>query len=82
MADDRHSRYSSSRDLGYRWVSNRTDVMNNNSDNRDELAALAMSAIVIGRIDLEKETCNRIAVIAYRMADAMIACKKGRIPSE
>jgi hypothetical protein len=56
--------------------------MNNNSDNRDELAALAMSAIVIGRIDLEKETCNRIAVIAYRMADAMIACKKGRIPSE
>ncbi len=47
------------------------------NDSRDELAAMAMSAIVVGRIDLEKETCNRIAVTAYRIADAMIACKKG-----
>ena len=56
--------------------------MKNNSDNRDELAALAMSAIAGGWSDLDKETCMEIAVTAYRIADAMIACKKGRIPSE
>ena len=56
--------------------------MNNNSDNRDELAALAMSAIAGGWSDLDKKTCMEIAVTAYRIADAMIDCKKGRIPSE
>jgi hypothetical protein len=44
MVDDRHSRYSDSGDLGYRWVSHRTNIMKNNSDNRDELAAMAMVA--------------------------------------
>ena len=79
MADDRHSRYSSSRDLGYRWVSNRTNAMKNNSDNRDELAAMAMVGIVsgIGRVVFNSTDCTMTANSAYRIADAMIACKKG-----
>ena len=56
--------------------------MKNNSDNRDELAALAMSGIASKWEYFDKETCIEIAVTAYRIADAMIACKKGRIPSE
>lgn len=63
----------------------RIDVMKNNSDNRDELAALAMSAIAGEWIEHDKLNCVDIAETAYRIADAMIACKKGRkhrIPSE
>jgi len=47
------------------------------SDNRDELAAMAMTAIAGGWSELDQKTCMEIAVIAYRIADAMIACKKG-----
>ena len=79
MADDRHSRYSDSGDFGYRWVSHRTDIMKNNSDNRDELAAMAMVGIVsgIGRVVISSTDCTMTANSAYRIADAMIACKKG-----
>ena len=51
--------------------------MKNNSDNRDELAALAMSAIAGEWIEHDKINCMDIAETAYRIADAMIACKKG-----
>lgn len=47
------------------------------NDSRDELAAMAMSAIAGGWSDLDKKTCMEIAEAAYRIADAMIACKKG-----
>ena len=56
--------------------------MKKNSDNRDELAALAMSAIAGVWVEHDKRHCRDIAETAYRIADAMIACKKGRIPSE
>ncbi len=79
MADDRHSRYSDSRDSSHNWVSHRIDIMNNNSDNRDELAAMAMVGIVsgIGRVVFNSTDCTMTANSAYRIADAMIACKKG-----
>ena len=51
--------------------------MNKNSDNRDELAALAMSGIASKWEYFDKEDCMEIASISYRIADAMIACKKG-----
>jgi ABC-type iron transport system FetAB ATPase subunit len=59
--------------------------MKKNSDNRDELAALAMSAIAGVWVEHDKRNCRDIAETAYRIADAMIACKKDRehrIPSE
>ena len=77
MADDRHSYHSNSGDSSDNWLSNRTHIMKNNSDNRDELAAMAMVGIVSGWRYVDKESCMNIAVTAYRMADAMIACKKG-----
>jgi len=47
-------------------------------DNRDELAAMAMSAIAGMKWEyFDKEDCMEIAATAYRIADAMIACKKG-----
>ena len=49
---------------------------NKKSDNRDELAALAMSAIAGGWSELDhKDTCMEIARLSYRIADAMIAFK-------
>lgn len=79
MANDRHSRNASARDSSDNWLSNRTDIMKNNSDNRDELAAMAMVGIVsgIGRAVLTSTDCTLTANSAYRIADAMIACKKG-----
>ena len=47
------------------------------SDSRDELAAMAMTAIAGGWSDLDQGTCVEIAAAAYRIADAMIAHKKG-----
>jgi hypothetical protein len=51
--------------------------MNKNSDNRDELAAMAMHGIAAKWEYFDKEDCMEIAAISYRIADAMIACKKG-----
>ena len=48
------------------------------SDNRDELAAMAMAGIAGKKWEyFDKDDCMEIAVIAYRIADAMITCKKG-----
>lgn len=48
------------------------------NDSRDELAAMAMTAIAGTKWEyFDKEDCMEIAVTAYRIADAMIACKKG-----
>jgi hypothetical protein len=47
------------------------------SDNRDELAAMAMSGIASKWEYFDKEDCMEIAVAAYRIADAMISYKKG-----
>ena len=48
------------------------------NDSRDELAAMAMAGIAGKKWEyFDKDDCMEIAVISYRIADAMIACKKG-----
>ena len=53
------------------------------SDNRDELAAIAMAAMAMAGIAgkkweyFDKDDCMEIAAISYQIADAMIAFKKG-----
>jgi hypothetical protein len=51
--------------------------MNEYQVGRDELAAMAMSSIANGWNSFDKEDCKDIAETSYRIADAMIACKKG-----
>ena len=77
MANDRHSYHSNSGDSSDNWLSHRTHIMKNNSDNRDELAAMAMPGIAAKWEYFDKQDCMEIAIISYRIADAMIACKKG-----
>ena len=47
------------------------------NDKRNELASMAMAALVAELVPQTKAECMNIAATAYRMADAMIAHKKG-----
>jgi hypothetical protein len=47
------------------------------NDKRNELAAMAMAALVSELVPQTKAECMNIAACSYRMADAMIAHKKG-----